>query len=252
MGLNIISMKRFPGADFSPGATSDGLQCINGIYSVSDCIVDTSRFDLDEFDETISVTWGGSGTFSHCKFTGGGKLCLIGSGDENPPYVEKNKTVYFDYCLFDNFGRRGPEVQSGMTVYLKNCVIRNWGHPDRFITRAFGAWAHHGGTINAENCVFIPYSGAISLRLRTIDKANWVGQSFNYNGIGAIFKKLSWKSGWDRALWASDGGTVNIRGCYFKDNAWHSGENVNGMGEETANKMVYDIDNYFNELEKKI
>ena len=88
----------------------------------------------------MGVVWGSSAVFRRCVIRGAGKLVLCGSGDTDKLNVERGKTVIFEDCILEDFGRRGPEAQSGMRVMLRGCLIRNWGAPDRFDVRSFASW----------------------------------------------------------------------------------------------------------------
>ena len=88
---------------------------------VEDCYVDLAAVPLEDQDEAVSVTWGGSAQFHRCVFRNTGKLCLIGSGDDSHRKQEEGHNVTFSHCIFENFGRRGPEVQSGMAVIMESC-----------------------------------------------------------------------------------------------------------------------------------
>ena len=248
-----IRKKYFPDSTFTPGENAHGLLCTKDIYLIKDCIFDTEHLDIDDFDETFSVTWGASAVVDHCMIRGGGKLCLIGSGDENPPYQEKGKKVVFNHCFFACAGRRCPEVQSGMIVELNNCVISGWGDPDRWSVRAFGAWAHHGGEIHAKDCVFIPYGGSIPPILRIKDKLHWIGQTINYDGIRALFSASTYKSGWKRALWASNGGKVTAEHCFFSAGSWtNADENYDPMSGPEAMQRMWQLHVYFEDLKESL
>ena len=139
----------------APDAGGHGLDMSNGQdWLVEDCLIDLSACPLDKLDEAVGVTWGSSAVFRRCVIRGAGKLVLCGSGDTDKVNIERGKTVIFEDCILEDFGRRGPEAQSGMRVMLRGCLIRNWCAPDRFDVRSFGAWAHHGGSIEAVDCVF--------------------------------------------------------------------------------------------------
>ena len=139
----------------APDAGGHGLDMSHGQdWLVEDCLIDLSACPLDQLDEAVGVVWGSSAVFRRCVIRGAGKLVLCGSGDAAKIAVEHGQTVTFEDCVLEDFGRRGPEAQSGMRVILQDCLIRNWGAPDRFDVRSFGAWAHHGGSIEAVGCVF--------------------------------------------------------------------------------------------------
>ena len=139
----------------APDASGHGLDISNGQdWLVEDCLIDLSACPLGQLDEAVGVVWGSSAVFRRCVIRGAAKLVLCGSGDTDKVNVERGKTVIFEGCVLEDFGRRGPEAQSGMRVMLRGCLIRNWCAPDRFDVRSFGSWAHHGGSIEAVDCVF--------------------------------------------------------------------------------------------------
>lgn len=229
--------------------SDDGLGMTRESYKVVDTIIDMAN---TVHDEGLAVTWGASATLNHVLVRNCKKLCLIGSGDANPPFKESGKIVTFNNCLFMNFGRRGPEVQSGMVVHMNNCVVMYWGHPDYFDVRAFGAWVHHKGELYLRNCAFFPYTGTPPLGQRLKDKANWLGQSFNYDGLGGILTTRNWKSGWDRAAFRSNDGYLNVKDCYF-GGAWHyADEETGSISERYAYEMRDKLISYFAQLELQI
>ena len=139
----------------APDAGGHGLDMSNGQdWLVEDCLIDLSACPLTRLDEAIGVTWGSSAVFRRCIIRGAGKLVLCGSGDAAKAAMERGKVAIFEDCILEDFGRRGPEAQSGMRVMLRGCLIRNWGALERFDVRSFAAWAHHGGDIEAVDCVF--------------------------------------------------------------------------------------------------
>lgn len=112
----------------APDAGGHGLDMSNGQdWLVEDCLIDLSACPLDQLDEAVGVVWGSSAVFRRCVIRGAGKLVLCGSGDTDKLNVERGKTVTFEDCILEDFGRRGPEAQSGMRVMLRGCLIRNWG-----------------------------------------------------------------------------------------------------------------------------
>jgi hypothetical protein len=117
--------------------------------------------------------------------------------------------VVLEDCIIQNFSRRGPEAKFQYKVNMRRCLIRNWSHPDFFHVRSFGAWAHAGGDIYAESCVF------------------WQDKFFNGhfwedlgNHIGEAWNEGSWDPrdylmpGVCRGLTAGPGGTVQAVDCY--------------------------------------
>lgn len=182
-------------------------------FKVKNSVIDLSGCDLDTLDEAVSITWGSSAEFENCLIRGAGKLVLCGSGDEHMRSAEQGKAVSFRHCLLEDFSRRGPEVQSGMIVHLDECLIRNWGIRGRFDVRGFAGWAHDGGQIYANRCVFMQDSLARGCTTAIKDTIGHVGQAVNENGIWQLFKSRTWLSGRRRALTAGPGGEVSASSC---------------------------------------
>ena len=216
---------------------NDGIGAWDGFYyRIHNCTIDMS--DADDCDEACAITYGSGAEFCHCRIRGAGKLVLCGSGDAKAADKEKDKTVLFSNCIFEDFGRRGPEVQCGMSVIMNGCLIRNWADPEHFDKRSFGAWAHKGGKIEAYSCVFWQDNYRFKLR----DIAHHVGQAIHEQGLKALFKPSSYISGCRRGLTATDGGEVNAKGCY-KNQPWIILENSNyeieSLTQEVAELITF-------------
>lgn len=197
----------------APDAGGHGLDMSDGqSWLVEDSIIDLSACPLERLDEAVGVTWGSRALFRRCVIRGAGKLLLCGSGDADKLAVERGKTVIFEDCILEDFGRRGPEVQSCMRVILRRCLIRNWGEPGRFDVRAFAAWAHDGASIRAEDCVFWQDRFLqAGLRGLVADLANWIGWCWQRRDWNLLHWLLP---GVCRGLTASQGGKVSARRCY--------------------------------------
>lgn len=201
----------------APDAGGHGLDMSDGqSWLVEDSIIDLSACPLERLDEAAGITWGSRALFRRCVIRGAGKLLLCGSGDADKLAVERGKTVIFEDCILEDFGRRGPEVQSCVRVIMRRCVIRNWGIGSRFTVRSFGAWAHDGASIRAEDCVFWQdgfwQSG---LRGFVVDLANWIGWCFNRRDWNPLHWLLP---GVCRGLTASQKGKVSASRCWT--NRW--------------------------------
>lgn len=212
---------------------NDGLGIWDGGYHrIHNCTIDMTN--EDECDEACAVTYGSEAEFSYCHIRGAGKLILCGSGDAQAAEKEPSKTVTFNNCIFEDFGRRGPEVQCGMSVVMNDCLIRNWADPKHYDKRSFGAWAHKGGKIEAIGCVF----WQDTYRFKAKDICHHVGQAIHEQGIKALFKPSSYVSGCRRGLTATDGGEVRARGC-FKNQSWIILENSDDeMSREEAIALI--------------
>lgn len=233
-------------------ADKDGLGLWDGkAYHIHDCIIDMSQCDPDDIDEAFSVTYGSSALVERCVIRGASKLILCGSGDKNVAEVEKYKTVEFDSCILEDFGRRGPEVQAGMQVIMRKCLIRNWGSTDYFDVRSFGAWAHHEGSITAVNCIFIQENTIFSKNF-FVDLVSHVGQAVNDEGLLALLKPSTYLSGICRGLTATCGGKVAALSCY-KNRWWVKMEGAKGrMSEGDAEELETWLEGMRERLEKRI
>ena len=182
-------------------------------WLVEDCVIDLSACPLEGLDEAVGVTWGSRALFRRCVIRGAGKLLLCGSGDADKLAVERGKVVIFEDCILEDFGRRGPEAQSCMRVILRRCLIRNWGKTERFDVRAFAAWAHHGGRIEAYACVFDQPRFWHGWRLMARDWLAHLGQAWNDEGLRGLLRPANWLPGVCRGLTATAGGHVRAADC---------------------------------------
>ncbi|WP_304038177.1 hypothetical protein [Desulfovibrio piger] len=104
----------------------------------------------------------------------------------------------------------------GPVVIIRRCVIRNWGIGSRFTVRSFGAWAHDGASIRAEDCVFWQDGfWQFGLRGFVVDLANWIGWCFNRRDWNPLHWLLP---GVCRGLTASQKGKVSASRCWT--NRW--------------------------------
>ena len=198
----------------SPDAGGHALDMSDGqSWLVEDSLIDLSACPLEELDEAVGITWGSLALFRRCRIRGAGKLLLCGSGDADKLAVERGRAVIFEDCILEDFGRRGPEAQSGMRVILRRCLIRNWGEPERFDVRAFAAWAHHGGCIEAYDCVFDQPRFWRGWRLMARDWLAHLGQAWNDEGLRGPLRPANWLPGVCRGLTATAGGHVRAENC---------------------------------------
>ena len=166
--------------------------------------------------------------------------------------MERGKVVIFEGCILEDFGRRGPEVQSGMRVILRDCLIRNWGAPGRFDVRAFGAWAHHGGHIDAEACVFVQPCFWRGWRVMVGDWLAHLGQAWNDEGLHGVLRLANWLPGVCRGLVATAGGHVRTRHCYATP-WWIRLEARHGdMSQEDAVEMVRRLEAMRQDMERRL
>lgn len=231
----------------------DGIGIEGELFSIHDCIIDLSGWDISDIDEALGLTNGADGIVSRCVIRGAGKLVLVGSGDSTC----NGRTISFTDCIFENCGRRMPEVQDGYIVHLKRCLIQNWGIIGRFDTRAFGAWAHDGGDIYARNCIFrnlpvylgIPCWDVIERWMD--DKIGHIGQAINEEGFKALLKRKTWLSGFKRALTAGPDGYVKATDCWWGDGLVV--ENAIGrMSDSEAQQLLDDLEQMRADLKKQL
>lgn len=186
----------------------------DGPVIIRNCTVDMGRWPLDKLDEGISGVDGARAVIRRTRVTRVGKAILWGNGDY--PDTDPDAKLVLEDCIIRDVGRRAPEAQDGVRVIMRRCVIRNWGIGSRFTVRSFGAWAHDGASIRAEDCVFWQdrfwQSG---LRGFVVDLANWIGWCFNRRD----WNPLRWLlPGVCRGLTASQKGKVSASRCWA--NRW--------------------------------
>ena len=196
----------------SPGQTGDAFCCNSpGVtYIFRECLFDLSAWPLDKIDEAASIVQGANARYKRCVFRGAGKLVLLGTGDPEDRPMERKTWATFRHCLFENFSRRGPEVQSSMYAGLHKCVIRNWGEPSRFDTRSFGAWAHDGGRLVMQSCVFDQPRFWRGWRQMLADMIASVGQAWNDECLRGLLRPSTYLPGVCRAAFATAGGRVTV------------------------------------------
>ena len=237
----------------APDAGGHGLGISDGqSWLVEDSIIDLSACPLERLDEAAGITWGSRAIFRRCVIRGAGKLILCGSGDADKLAVERGKVVLFEDCILEDFGRRGPEVQSGMRVILRDCLIRNWGAPGRFDVRAFGAWAHHGGHINAEACVFVQPCFWRGWRVMVGDWLAHLGQAWNDDGLRGVLRPAAWLPGVCRGLVATAGGHVRTRHCYATPWWIRLEERRDDMSRKDAAEMVRRLEAMRQDMERRL
>lgn len=182
----------------------------DGPVIIRNCTVDLGRCPLDKLDEGISGVDGARAVIRRTRVTRVGKAILWGNGDY--PATDPDAELVLEDCIIRDVGRRAPEAQDGVRVIMRRCVIRNWGIGSRFTVRSFGAWAHDGASIRAEDCVFWQdrfwQSGLWGF---VVDLANWIGWCWQRRDWNLLHWFLP---GVCRGLTASQGGKVSARRCY--------------------------------------
>lgn len=224
-----------PGDD---GVTAIGVHhkylVLRSIYDWRGCPVNTQ-------DEVLSSVDGASVTLKGVLILGGIKAILAGN-DDHPINDSKFGRWELEDCIIIGSGRRCPEVQDGVKLSMKRCWIHDWGQT--FDVRAFGAWAHRGGCIVAEDCVFTQSSGRLGLGLRNtlVDLGNHVGQAFNDHGWKALFQPGTYQLGISRGLTSDSGGSILATRCY-RNHSWIRVDNcAEFLSYEEASKIIAQIE----------
>ena len=208
---------------------------------ISDKVFDWRDVPTSQQDEVISGVDGANVRLQRCVILGGIKAILAGNGD-HPGNDMRFGHWEMEDCVIMGAGRRCPEAQDGTTVTMRRCWVHDWG--STFAVRSFGAWAHRGGKIIAEDCLFTQSSGLLGFGLLNtfIDLANHVGQSVNDYGLGALFRPRTYMPGICRALTADTGGQVIATRCY-RNRRWISIDGCDPLiGRDKARAIVAHIE----------
>ena len=158
-------------------------------------------------DEVLSGVEGAVVCLERCLVLGGIKAILAGNGDHPCADMVSARWDLTD-CVIIGAGRRCPEAQDGTTVTMRRCWVHDWGRA--FDKRAFGAWAHRGSRIAAEDCMFTQSGGLLALGLRDTvrDVAHHISQAVLDSGPGALLRFRTYLPGVCRGLSADTGGLV--------------------------------------------
>lgn len=197
----------------TPNAHGDGITCVGpdsmsladeNVFKGKHIIIEDRIVDDINglFDGGIDCVDGADVLIRRCVVRNVGKAMLC--GNEYGPAL-----VTIEDSIIENFCRRGPEAQNVASVIMYRCLIRNWGHPSRFDMRCFGAWAHHGGRIHADSCVFLQdsfFNGRF-----WADLIGHIGQAWNDRPSRLRDYLLP---GVCRGLTAGPGGKVSAVNCY--------------------------------------
>ena len=177
------------------------------VTEITNCVFDFRSGDTENMDECLDCVDGAIVKLKGCIIIGGIKAILAGNGD-HPENDAKYGRLEMEDCVLIGNGRRCPEAQDGVIVTMKRCWIHNWG--ERFDVRAFGAWAHRGAKITAEECLFTQSGTILSLGIKNtiVDLANHIGQAWNDHS------KFRLLPGVARGLTADTDGEVSAHRCY--------------------------------------
>lgn len=221
----------------------DGLVA-SGPRTVTDVrqrVYDWRACPKDIQDEIVSGVDGAVVRLSGVVILGGIKAILAGNGD-HPINDIRHARWHMEDCVIIGAGRRCPEAQDGTTVTMRRCWVHDWGQA--FDVRAFGAWAHRGGRIVAEDCLFTQSGGRLALGLRNslADVAKHIGQAVNDNGLAALLRPRTYLPGVCRGLTADTGGLVLATRC-FRNRPWIRIDNCDPfMSRDAARRIVGRID----------
>lgn len=208
------------------------------IYTIiSDKVFDLRHCPKSDQDEVISGVNGARVKLSNCLILGGIKVLLAGNGD-HPGNDGMYARWEIEDCVIIGGGRRCAEAQDCAQVIMRRCWIHDWGRA--FDVRAFGSWAHRGGRITAEDCIFTQSGGLFGLGLRNtvVDVANHIGQAVNDNGLAALLRPRTYLPGVCRGLTADTGGLVLATRCY-RNRPWIRIDGCNDyMDRASARRIV--------------
>lgn len=208
---------------------------------IQQCVFDFRTCPVDQQDEIIDGVRGAVVRLQGCVILGGIKAMLAGNGD-NPGNDVRYANWELENCVIMGSGRRCPEAQDGTAVTMRRCWIHNWGRA--FDVRAFGAWAHRGALITAEDCLFTQSSfWGLGLRNTLADLGNHIGQAVNDDGLAALLRPRTYLPGVCRGLTASTGGQTLATRCYRNKN-WIRLDGCNAyIDREQARAVVATIAN---------
>ena len=223
-------------------AGADAITCFGpGVTLIEDCAIDFTGLPQNEQDEGISGVNGAKVTMRRCVLINCRKALLAGNGDHAEADAQEAEWLIED-CILIGCGRRCPEAQDGARVTMRRCWLHDWGRA--FDVRAFGAWAHRGGRIVAEDCLFTQSGNILSLGLRNslVDVANHIGQAVNDYGLSALLRLRTYLPGVCRGLTADTGGLALATRCY-RNRPWIRIDNCDPyMDRDDARIIVQRID----------
>ena len=220
------------------GATAHGP---GRVTIISDRVFDFRDCPAKKQDEVISGVDGANVRLQRCVILGGIKAILAGNGD-HPGSDMRFGHWEMEDCVIMGAGRRCPEVQDFVELTMRRCWIHNWGRA--FDERVFAGWAHRGGRLVAEDCLFTQSGGIFSLGLcaTLADIFSHIGQACNDEGLSGLLHWQTYMPGVCRGLTASTGGLVLGTRCY-RNRRWIWLENCDPfIGSAEALQIVAGID----------
>lgn len=220
MGTAIATFHR-GGVEYGPAVPGEDVITAKGpdrLTVISDKVFDLRQCPHADQDEIITGVDGARVHLSRCLILGGIKALLAGNGD-HPGNDARYARWDLEDCVIMDAGRRCPEVQDCVELTMRRCWVHDWGRA--FDVRAFGAWAHRGGRLVAEDCLFTQSGGIFSLGLRTTiaDIFAHIGQAWNDEGLPGLLRWQTYLPGVCRGLTSSTGGLVLATRC-FRNRPW--------------------------------
>ena len=205
-------------------------------------VYDFRRYPKADQDEVLSGVDGAVVRLSGVVILGGIKAVLAGNGDHPSNDVSYAQWLLED-CVIIGAGRRCPEAQDGATVTMRRCWIHDWGRT--FDVRGFGAWAHRGARIIAEDSLFTQsdlWPWGMDVLTAMTDLGNHIGQAVNDNGLAALLRPRTYLPGPCRGLTADTGGLVLGTRCY-RNRRWIKIDGCNNyIDRAAARKIVEQIE----------
>ena len=188
-------------------------------------------------DEVLSGVDGADVRLSGVVIVGGIKAILAGNGDHPGNDVRYARWDLED-CVIIGAGRRCPEAQDGTTVTMRRCWVHDFGQA--FDVRSFGAWAHRGARIIAEDCLFTQselWPWGLDLLTAMTDMGNHIGQAVNDHGLAALLRPRTYLPGPCRGLTADTGGLILATRCY-RNRRWIRIEGCNNYIDRAAARDI--------------
>ena len=207
------------------------------VTEVRQRVYDFRRCPKADQDEVLSGVDGADVRLSGVVILGGIKAILAGNGD-HPGNDARYARWEIEDCVIIGAGRRCPEAQDGTTVTMRRCWVHDWG--GIFDVRAFGAWAHRGARIIAEDCLFTQsqlWPWGLDLFTAMMDMGNHIGQAVNDHGLAALLRPRTYLPGPCRGLTADTGGLTLATRCY-RNRPWIRIDGCNNYIDRSAARDI--------------
>lgn len=200
-------------------------------------VYDFRHCPKDDQDEVLSGVNGADVRLSGVVILGGIKAILAGNGD-HPGNDVRYAQWELEDCVIIGAGRRCPEAQDCTTVTMRRCWVHDFGQA--FDVRSFGAWAHRGARIIAEDCLFTQselWPWGLDLLTAMTDMGNHIGQAVNDHGLAALLHPRTYLPGPCRGLTADTGGLTLATRCY-RNRRWIRIEGCSDYIERSAARQI--------------